>query len=421
MSRLHLTRLAASLVLAALSLGARAGSPVWLTLDEPALALLRQQQPSVASQGQARLPVMAPSRDGASLVPAFDTVHIVRTDSDALPALSDAVHASLHHCGGYKVHSSLAEARQALARDQRQAQLAQRQALAKAAIPINNQAQVQPLITQVQDSHILSTMQTLSDFQNRYYTTSHGVAASDALLAQWQALAAGRSDVTVSQFSHAGWPQKSVILSIQGSTTPKHLVVLGAHMDSILSGGTNETSRAPGADDDASGVASLTEVIRVLLSSGYQPKRTLQFMAYAAEEVGLRGSAAIAADYAAKGRKVDAVLQLDMTDYQGSAQDIFLFTDYTAPLLNDFLAGLASTYLPSLTVARDRCGYACSDHASWTNRGYQAAFPFESAMSSHDPYIHTVNDTLAKLGNQAAHAAKFSKLALAFAVELASD
>jgi leucyl aminopeptidase len=115
------------------------------------------------------------------------------------------------------------------------------------------------------------------------------------------------------------------------------------------------------------------------------------------------------------------VLQLDMTDYQGSAQDIFLFTDYTAPRLNDFLAGLASTYLPSLTVARDRCGYACSDHASWTNRGYQAAFPFESAMSSHDPYIHTVNDTLAKLGNQAAHAAKFSKLALAFAVELASD
>jgi bacterial leucyl aminopeptidase len=192
-------------------------------------------------------------------------------------------------------------------------------------------------------------------------------------------------------------------------------------MDSILSGGTNENSRAPGADDDASGIASLTEVIRVLMANNYRPERTIEFMAYAAEEVGLRGSDAIARDYKAQRKKVKGVLQLDMTNYQGTATDIYLYTDYTNAAQNQFLANLASTYLPTLTVGYDRCGYGCSDHASWTNQGFPASFPFESSFNTHDPYIHSSNDTLANMGNQAAHAAKFAKLALAYAVELGSD
>ena len=69
--------------------------------------------------------------------------------------------------------------------------------------------------------------------------------------------------------------------------------MLGAHQDSV--NGARATGRAPGADDDASGVASLSEVIRVALANDYRPLRTVKFMAYAAEEVGLRGSADIAA------------------------------------------------------------------------------------------------------------------------------
>jgi putative aminopeptidase FrvX len=51
---------------------------------------------------------------------------------------------------------------------------------------------------------------------------------------------------------------------------------------------------APGADDDASGIAPLLEVLRIALASGWKPKRTVKFMGYAREEVGLRGSNAIA-------------------------------------------------------------------------------------------------------------------------------
>ena len=158
-----------------------------------------------------------------------------------------------------------------------------------------------------------------------------------------------------------------------------------------------------------------------LFFSGYRPKRTIEFMAYAAEEIGLRGSADIARDYAAEGRDVVGVLQLDMTNYMGSANDIYLFTDYTNAAQNGFLANLASSYLPELTVGQSECGYACSDHASWTSNGYAASFPFEAQFGEDNPYIHTAQDTLDKSGNTAAHALKFSRLALTYAVELGSD
>ena len=80
-----------------------------------------------------------------------------------------------------------------------------------------------------------------------------------------------------------------MILTIQGTTFPSEVVVLGGHQDSIA-GSNCTTSRSPGADDDASGIATLSEVIRAAMALGYQPERTVKFMAYAAEEVGLRGS-----------------------------------------------------------------------------------------------------------------------------------
>ena len=72
-------------------------------------------------------------------------------------------------------------------------------------------------------------------------------------------------------------------------------MVLGGHLDSISNAGSGETMRAPGADDDASGIASMTEALRAMIASGYKPRRTIKMMGYAAEEVGLRGSAAMTA------------------------------------------------------------------------------------------------------------------------------
>ena len=88
---------------------------------------------------------------------------------------------------------------------------------------------------------------------------------------------------------------------------------------------------------------------------------------------------------------------------------------------NAFLANLVSVYLPTSTVGYDRCGYGCSDHASWFNAGYPVLFPFEASDRTCNFALHTAQDTTATFGNQANHALKLARLAMAFAIELSSD
>ena len=392
-------------------------APTWITVGDEALAVLRTVVPSAAPMSSAQVPVTVPENRGSrTLVQRREGVHAVEVDDEALPWLSLAVHARLHRCGGFVRHESMAEALAVLHRLQSPVQAS---TLAPS-YAIDDTAQVTPLLPQMQASHILSTIQSLSDFQNRMYNSSHGVAASNWLFNTWKQMAAGRRDVRVTQVTHNGWPQKSVSMVIRGSGNATETVVLGGHLDSIAPG-SPETLRAPGADDDASGVASLTEVIRVLLANGYKPKRNIEFIAYAAEEVGLLGSGQIAARYARQAKPVVGVLQLDMTAYQGDPTDLWIFTDYTNAAQNQFVASLAAAYLPQLTVGYDRCGYGCSDHASWTGKGFAASFPFEASFAHDNKAIHTTNDVLATFGSQADHALKFARLALSYAVELGSD
>ena len=63
-----------------------------------------------------------------------------------------------------------------------------------------------------------------------------------------------------------------------------------------------EDKPAPGLDDDGSGVMVLLEILRAVVETGFKPKKNVQLMAFAAEEVGLLGSDQIAKDYKSKGR-----------------------------------------------------------------------------------------------------------------------
>lgn len=393
---------------------AQAGDKVWISVGDAALKLLQAQGAAAAPRSS----VQAAARLRAS----GEQIHLVEVDEERLAALSHALHDELKRCGGFVFHANQAEGLAAL---QRQADSGLRRALAaspsRPSYAIDQQSVVNPLLGQMQASNIGQTIVDLSNFTNRYYQTSGGVAASDWLKQRWTTLANGRSDITVEQFTHAGWKQKSVIATIKGSDNSAEVIVIGGHLDSINQSNTSETGRAPGADDDASGVASLTEAYRVLAGANYKPRRTIKFMAYAAEEVGLRGSAEIAKQHANAGVNVVGVMQLDMTNYKGAAKDIYIYTDYTDSAQNTFLSNLITSYLPTLTIGTDRCGYGCSDHASWTAQGYYASLPFESSFNADNPYIHTANDTYANMGSQADHALKFGKLALAYAVELGND
>ncbi|MFT3807098.1 M20/M25/M40 family metallo-hydrolase [Arenimonas sp.] len=332
------------------------------------------------------------------------------------------IHERELRCGGYFAFASAKEAEHFL-RNDRSRQAVQQAALI--AYTVDNQATVNPWLPQVSATNIYSTINTLSGYKNRYYTSTYGKASAEWIRTTWQGLAGARTDVTSELFACATCStQPSVILTVQGAELPNEVVVLGAHLDSIdvNAGGSNEQV-APGADDDASGVATLTEVIRVALASGWKPKRTVKFMGYAGEEVGLRGSNAIAQSFKTAGTNVVGVLQLDMTNYKsGGGVDMKLITDYSNAELKTYLTTLFDAYLAPLGLTRGTytCGYGCSDHASWTSAGYPSAMFFEGGSASgYNPNIHSSADTLANMSSSAANSAKFAKLGLAFLGEMA--
>jgi leucyl aminopeptidase len=78
---------------------------------------------------------------------------------------------------------------------------------------------------------------------------------------------------------------------------------------------------------------------------------------------------------------------------------------------------LIKTYVKQ-AVKRSACGYACSDHASWTQGGFKAAMPAEAAFEHTNPAIHKASDTMEKLSLP--HMSDYAKLGLAFAGELAN-
>lgn len=286
---------------------------------------------------------------------------------------------------------------------------------------IDNQATVNPWLQQVDHTKIRDTINHLSTaYPNRYYASTYGKTSAEWIRSTWASLANGRSDVTTELFTNCSdcSTQPSVMMTVKGSENPNEIVVLGGHLDSISNSGSGNSMRAPGADDDASGIATLTEVIRVALANGWKPKKTVAFAGYAAEEVGLRGSKAMAQSFKSQGKNVVGVMQLDMTNYDAGSTDMNFVGDYTNSALTQFGKNLFDTYLKPQGMTRGdwNCGYACSDHASWTNAGYPSMMPAESEMFSR---LHTTGDTLANMGNTAEPSAKFAKLGLAFLGELA--
>lgn len=386
-----------ALTLSATTMAAPASQ--WLTVDNQILAKIR---PQLNKSVQTVF-----SSEGAS---------VVNLSAVEVEQLSHLIHHELHRCGGFIQHDSLEEATEALTS---QGDIH----FAKSAIfsdyTIDQQSVAIPMVSQVAEESIRNMIIKLSDYNTRYYKSETGVKSSEFIRDTWASLSSKRNDVTVELYKHKNWPQASIIMTITGSEKPEEIVILGGHADSIA-GMFGGGGKAPGADDNASGIATITETIKILMNSNFKPKRTIQFMGYAAEEVGLLGSKEIATSYKQKSQKVVGVMQLDMTLRKGTVdKDIVMMADFTNNAQNEFIGRLIDEYV-KVPWGYSRCGYGCSDHASWTANGFPASIPFESTMEDINRSIHTAKDTLESSGGDAKHAAKFAKLATAFVVELAN-
>lgn len=290
------------------------------------------------------------------------------------------------------------------------------------AVSISGRDEITQAVAEVDEGNLRYLVQWLTSFPNRYNKGADANVAINELKMRLESML-GEATIPweVDFIKHTSTPQYSVRVRLPGKSKPSEIVVLGGHIDSIVSGGwgAGDSSIAPGADDNASGSSNLIETLRIIMNKA-QPERTVEFYWYAGEESGLLGSAEIAKQYKAERKTVIGALQLDMTLFPGSGEGtIALMTDFTSSWLNDYMTELNRVYVKA-NMIRDKCGYGCSDHASWYRQGFPSTVPFEANMNKMNKQIHTKNDVISPQLNFK-HSALFSKLAVAYAMDLANS
>jgi len=203
----------------------------------------------------------------------------------------------------------------------------------------------------------------------------------------------------------------NVVATIHGTSESE--IVVGAHYDSY----SPNLGIAPGADDNASGVAAVIEIARVLSTIGYTSASTIRFISFTGEEQGLWGSSAYAQKAKDAGRHIRAMLNFDMIGYRDVAQgDMDVYLVWYLGAEAESLATLATTVIRRYTTLNPVLytnSRARSDSWSFATSGYSAVFWLGNDAY---PFYHTPYDLLQYL--DVAYAAEIARSALALLLTL---
>jgi Zn-dependent M28 family amino/carboxypeptidase len=225
-------------------------------------------------------------------------------------------------------------------------------------------------------------------------------------------------EVSFQTFEAAGRTYSNVVTSIGPTASRSHpaRLVVGAHYD--------VAGLQPGADDNASGVAGLLELSRLLRSRNPPLERRIDLVAYCLEEppffaTSEMGSAAHARSLREYGVEVDLMISLEMIGYfteEENSQDfpiaalrkiypttgnfIGVVGDLTSVrLVKKVKALMKSSSLidvHSINAPTSVPGVGFSDHRSYWDLGYPAIMLTDTAFF-RNPNYHMVSDTIGTL------------------------
>ena len=232
----------------------------------------------------------------------------------------------------------------------------------------------------------------------------------------------------------------NVVATLPGKTLPEVQVIVSGHYDSLASArapgerraeddefkAAGADSPAPGVSDDASGTAVTMELARVL--SQYEFDKTLVFIAFAGEEMGLYGSRLYAGAAKKAGAKIEAVLNNDIVgnDLAGNAlvdnRRVLVFSedpnDSPSRQVARYVKDMAERYFPSMIVEpvfrEDRFSRG-GDHSPFLREGF-AAVRFTTPVENFANQ-HTATDTFQNAS--ASYTARVARVNAAAAASLA--
>ncbi len=270
---------------------------------------------------------------------------------------------------------------------------------------------IRSIIEKVDAANIMSTIEDLEDFGSRSFFLES--ARQSALYIYGRFTDMGL-ETDIQEFMVGDIVSSNVIATIPTDSGSEDLFLLGAHYDSenhlADSLADTELLPAPGADDDASGIAAIIEIARVLVD--VELHNTVKFVAFGAEEYGYDHSGGCAgSEYFVEQEVVNGEIYkgsaiLDMIGYRdGIENTVTIITNEDSNLMaeatEDMIGRLGLELEINLVKAPS---ITFSDHSSF----WEADFPSmlvteevsEYTMIPVNPYYHTSLDTLGTLSEE---------------------
>ncbi|WP_292490498.1 M28 family metallopeptidase [Methanoculleus sp. 10] len=257
------------------------------------------------------------------------------------------------------------------------------------------------IIGEVNESELQNTTYDLQAIPTREFGSEGNREAGEYLYARL----AGIPGLEVES---QGGELNNVIATLPGDgNTSDDVVIVGAHYDSTSS----DPARAPGATDNACGVAIVLELARVM--SGHSFDRTVQFALWNAEEEGSYGSVDYAARAADTGVPVVLYLNYDSACYDPENRSVLdIMYDERSADIAALMADHNTLYATNFTLTRNR--HTCeSDHTSFQARGFPALM---THSENHGP-AHTPDDTIDHVSFE--YAARNARLGLSVLAKVA--
>ena len=284
------------------------------------------------------------------------------------------------------------------------------------------------ILEQVNSTKLKEWINTLSSFHTRHTKSDHIENVAYWLKNELETLCENRvffhnfTQIDENQTFHL----KNIICTIQDSTASlpdNNTIIIGAHYDSRAENINNSEARAPGADDNASGVSAILELVRIL--SHVNLTLNLEFVLFSGEEQGKWGSNKYIKYLDDKNRtkNIDLYINFDMIGYRPSNESNKVILEYD----------VGNKYLQNDNYSKTIALFTKQIASNYTNLQSQLAklgnsdfIPFEELGSTvigiHDegvtknPNYHKSSDTPNTLNIE--YATSITKMTLATILEL---
>jgi hypothetical protein len=209
-------------------------------------------------------------------------------------------------------------------------------------------------------------------------------------------------------WTYSGYSDRNIEATLLGTNSSSdQIFIIFGHYDTVAS--------CPGADDDASGVATVLAAAYILRQYAFD--HTIRFVTFSGEEQWMLGSHEYVVEVYNNGDNIVGVLNLDMIGFalnafQGSRLKVY---KNTASLwLSDYTQVISATYFDFIELTIIPLGEAASDQLYFWEYGYDGLFYHEYEFND---FYHTPQDTIANMN--ISYAVKCSKLILATLASLA--